>query len=168
MSDAVMDLERMFSSGGKAAKFADHGDSITGHIVDLDLRQQRDFDSGEPVFWPDGSPKPELVITLATAESDGGDDDGQRNLYARGQMFAAIRAAVKKAGVSKPETGGTLTVTYDSDGEPRKKGYRGAKLYSAVYVAPAAVALEEAFAEPKAKGKPAAMPSDDDIESYGF
>jgi hypothetical protein len=127
-----------------SAKFETHGDTVTGVITDTpEVRPQTDFDSGQPLFWDDGKPKMQLVVTLATDQRDPGnaDDDGTRRVYVKGKLQQAVAQAVRKAGAKGLEVGGTLTVTYVGDDEPKRKGMSGAKLYTAEYTAAASAFL---------------------------
>jgi hypothetical protein len=143
-----------------SAKFETHGDTVTGVITDTpEVRPQTDFDSGQPLFWDDGKPKMQLVVTLATDQRDPGnaDDDGTRRVYVKGKLQQAVAQAVRKAGAKGLEVGGTLTVTYVGDDEPKRKGMSGAKLYTAEYTAAASAFL--ATGELPAPAAPTAAPS---------
>ena len=131
----------LMSGGVGSAKFDAHGDSVKGTITETpDLRQQTDFDTNAPLFWDDGKPKMQLVVTLATDQRDPSnpDDDGIRRLYVKGKLQQAVAGAIRKAGAKGLEVGGTLTVAYIGDDEPKRKGMSGAKLYTADYASPAA------------------------------
>jgi hypothetical protein len=146
-----------------SAKFETHGDTVTGVITDTpEVRPQTDFDSGQPLFWDDGKPKMQLVVTLATDQRDPGnaDDDGTRRVYVKGKLQQAVAQAVRKAGAKGLEVGGTLTVTYVGDDEPKRKGMSGAKLYTAEYTAAASafLATGELPAQPQPAPAPAAAP----------
>lgn len=162
------DLDDLFSGGGSPAiKFKNIGDSIAGTITALEVREQKDFDSGEVLTWEDGSPRKELVITVATILRDASieDDDGSRRIFAKGNMFTAVRDSIRKAKAKKPEVGGRITVTYSADGEAKKKGYNPPKLYTAIYEPPTGVQMESMFAEPEANPEPSAVePAVDNAE----
>jgi hypothetical protein len=137
------DTDKWLMSGGVPwGRFEDFGDVLTGTIVEEpEVRQSRDYDSGEPAFWPDGNPQTELVIVLQTTARDAEieDDDGKRQFVVNsGAKKAALREAVQKARARGLAVGGTLSVTYTHDAEPKKRGYRGAKQFKAVYTPPAA------------------------------
>lgn len=132
----MTDVNDFLLSGGVPwAKFEKHGDSITGTVVKSETRQSRDFLSGEPKTWDNGDPMIEVVITLATdlRDKEVENDDGTRQLVVnKANMKAAIASALR-ASKSKLDLGGTLTVTYTSDGKPRQKGMSGAKQFEATY-----------------------------------
>jgi hypothetical protein len=154
MSDANSFL---FGGGGKAAKFDNLGDTVQGTITDVQVNQQTSMEDNTPLTWPDGSPRMQLVITLATDEREGDDDDGMRRLYAKGgryevaegagtSMKDAVADAVRKAGARSIDEGGTLKVGYSGVGKKTNRGYSAPKLYRAVYTAPvASVAASDLF-----------------------
>jgi len=136
------DSDKWLMSGGIPwGKFDDFGDSLAGTITEEpEVRHSRDYDSGEPAYWPDGNPQTELVIVLQTTQRDPEveDDDGRRQFVVNsGAKKAALRDAVRTAKVGGLSVGGTLPVTYTHDAEPKKRGYRGAKQFKAVYTPPA-------------------------------
>src|SRR5688500_3258150 len=97
-----------------------------GEIVDTpELVQQRDFDSNEPLTWPDGRPKMMLMVVIQTDARDpqNPDDDGKRALYLRWRLKEAAQDAIKRAGQKgAPKKGGWLSMTYTSDDHAAKKG----------------------------------------------
>lgn len=155
--------DSFFGDSSKSAKFTEVGDTVAGQIVSIgEQRQQTEFRTdgqpGAPLYWPDGSPRMQLPITVATDARDASDpfDDGHRTLYVKGEMKKAITAALKVSR-AKLAVGGTLSVTFA--GEEPTKGYPK-KLYTATYAAPAAGFFEEP-AQPVAAahvGPPPAAP----------
>ena len=102
------------------------------------------MEDNQPLTWPDGSPRMQLVITLAPTSAKGDDDDGIRKLYAKGgkyevadgtgtSMKDAIADAVKKAGARSIDAGrhaeGRLTPAM---GKKTNRGFSAPKLYRAV------------------------------------
>lgn len=73
------------------------GTVVQGVIADVQLRQSRDYESGEPAVWPDGKPKNEVVVTVET------DDEGPRKIYIPtwGRSKSWLSEAVGKAGAQK-------------------------------------------------------------------
>ena len=143
----------LFGGTGKAAKLEEMGDAISGVITDAVVQQQTSMDDNAPLFWPDGSPRKQLVITLQTDLHDGDDDDGMRRLYAKGGKFEvasgsgtsmkeAIADAVKRASARKLDEGGKLTVALTGIGKKTNRGYNAPKLYKAKYEAPKATISE--------------------------
>lgn len=136
----------LFGGGGKAAKFDNIGDAVEGVITDAVVSQQTDMETNQPLTWPDGSPRMQLVITLQTTEQ-GADDDGIRRIFAKGGKYEvatgngtslkdAIADAVKKAGSKSLDEGGTLKVGYTGEGKKTNRGFSAPKLYRATYTAP--------------------------------
>jgi hypothetical protein len=153
----------LMGGGAPSARFEHPGDTVSGSITDKpDLRQQTDFTSGEPLFWPNGDPRMQLVVTLATELRDATvvDDDGTRRVYVKGNLQKAVQQAVRTAGAPGLEVGGVLTVTYTGDGEAKQRGMSPPKLYSASYTpaAQAFVAPAPQVAPPQA-ALPQAAPS---------
>lgn len=126
-------------------KFNKVGDLLEGEIIDLEERQAIDIDSNEPIFWPDGKPKMEIVVTLETPYMEGegidpekfnGEDDGKRRIWLRSNLFTAVRTAVKEAGASSLDVGGVLKIKFDSLGEKKKAAWQAPKLFKAKYTVP--------------------------------
>lgn len=136
MSDDVNDF--LQGGGGVSAKFPTIGTVVKGTVVRSVRGQQTEFGTGKPLFWDDGKPREQVIITLATDEHDASqpDDDGQRNLYVKGQMQKAVGEALKQAGATL-EVGGVLAVQYVGD-LPSDRG-NPAKQYRAQYQVPSAV-----------------------------
>lgn len=127
------------SSPSVSFKDAPIGTSYTGKVIEApSLVQARDYESGDPAFWPDGNPKMTVVTKLVI-------DGEERSLWAPkpSAMFAAIAKAQQDAGASIT-VGGTLTVAYTGD-KPNEKNPRlnPAKQYEAKYVPPDAFATTE-------------------------
>ena|ERR1035437_2939094 len=140
-------VEDFLSGGGPpSAKFPTIGVTVKGTVTDAVVSQQTDFATGHPATWDDGGPKMQLVVTLATDESDDtiADDDGTRRVFIKGQMRSAVAEAVKASGSRGIEAGGTLAIKYEADGEASKPGFSPPKLYKAQYKAGvAAVSVDE-------------------------
>lgn len=148
----------LLGSGGASAKFENLGDTVTGTItVTPELRQQTDFKTKKPKFWDDGEPMMQVVVSLATDQRDPAveDDDGQRNVYIKGQMQQATRDALKAAGAKGLEPGGTLTVAFIGT-EPTDAG-SPKKLYAVSYV-PAAANFVNGSNQPAAAAPQPAQP----------
>jgi len=103
------------ASGGSYLKWEHPGTSYTGIITDVTMRQSRKYESTDLDTWDDGTPKMQIVLTLATEYRDSGDDDdGTRmssiNLWS-GQKKALV-AACKAAGVPEPQIGQRYTAVH--------------------------------------------------------
>jgi hypothetical protein len=104
------------ASGGTYLKWEHPGTTYTGIITDVTMRQSRKYESTDLDAWDDGTPKMQVVLTLATDYRDKSqqDDDGTRmvsiNLWS-GQKKALV-AACKAAGVPEPQVGQRFTAVH--------------------------------------------------------
>ena len=109
------------------------GESRSGTVLELpELVQSRDFESGQPAFWPDGNKKMAVVVPVRLA-------DGSEAAFwcaKPSSMFAAISEAQRAAG-QRIKVGGTLVVTYVGDKANENPRLNAAKQYKAVYTPPA-------------------------------
>lgn len=128
-------------SGAPSAKFPTIGTTCKGTVLGAEKTQQTDI-KGTPKFWDNGDPMYQVVVTLQTDERDPAidDDNGERRVFVKGQMLTAVKGALKAAGASGLEIGGTLAVRYESDGTP-KPGQSAPKQYVAQYQPAPAVSL---------------------------
>lgn len=98
------------------------GKVVEGPITDIgSLVQQRDYDDDSVLLaWPDGKPKMQLPVTIATNRNEPNEkfpeDDGRRRFWVKGNLQKAIREAVKASGAKDLGVGGFLSVTYTGDG----------------------------------------------------
>jgi len=117
------------------------GTFFTGTILEPPLwLQSHNFEDGKPAYWDEEKTAP-IMAAVVNIEING----EEFSIWAEkpsGKYVAirdAVRAAGKKVGDRKlaMEEGGTLTLTYTSDG-PKEKGSKlsAPKLYTAVYVPP--------------------------------
>ena len=129
----------LMGGGGAPSAFTKHdgiGVRRGGKIVERpELRQQTDFKSGDPLFWPDGNPRMQLVVTVQTELRDptNPDDDGKRRHFIKGNLQKAVREAVQAAGAKGLEVGGSLFVTRTGQEAPKQRGEDGAWIYAAEY-----------------------------------
>lgn len=153
----------LLAGGTPAAKFDTIGTLIKGTVVAAEKTQQIDFKTKKPKFFDDGNPMMQAVITLQTDERDPSieDDDGQRKVYVKGQMQAAVRDAVKASG-AKLDIGGTLAVQF-YDEENTGKG-NPKKLYKAQYKPGAPKVSDDLLGSDAPSSAPAANgPAADDL-----
>ena len=56
---------------------------MTGIIENVTANQVRDFQTKQPAFWNDGSPRLQVLVTIDTGIIDPNveDDDGRRTVY---------------------------------------------------------------------------------------
>jgi hypothetical protein len=141
MSQQPVDPNSILMGGGSPAlKFDTIGAVHTGTVVaEPTASQQTDFRTKTPEFWPDGSPKMQVLVQMSTTlrDPEKPEDDGTRTLYIKGkELTNAIRNAVRQSGADGIHTGGVLTVQYVADG-PAQAGMNAPKLYAATYQRPA-------------------------------
>ena len=156
MSDEVNDF--LMGTGGRSASFKELNTRVWGEIVHSELRQQSKLGTGELLFWEDGKPRMQLVVTLQTSDQEDEEDDGVRKVYAKGNMLAAIRKAVVAAGARGIRPGGKLVIQYTGDGEVKQRGFNAPKLYFAKYQPPV-----ESVSIPDDGGDDDGAPEPDDI-----
>lgn len=148
-----------------SCKFKTPGETHTGVITEISDRMPvTKYGTTDPDYWPDGSPKQQVVITLATDERDPEDpnDTGERSLWVTesrkaGTILAAIIQATRQAN-AKLEIGGTLSVSFTGHDPNSKNPAQPRKLYAATYQPPAAGGgmFEQQPAQPAPQAAPAA------------
>jgi hypothetical protein len=125
--------------GGKGAPSLSFPTIKTRHVgVVVDKRQaQQTTPDGALKTFDNGDPMMQVIITLQTEVRDPAidGDDGTRRLFAKGNMIAAIRDAVKEANPGDATAilniGDQLAIEYTGDGEQKKRGFSPPKLYRA-------------------------------------
>jgi hypothetical protein len=129
--------EELTRSGGPTAKWDAIGDVRRVVIASVEKRQVTDFDTGEPLTWPNGDPKWQFVF--GGTDPDSGEET---RIFAKGYMLSAVKEALRTAN-SAPEVGGTLAVKWTGNAEPvgRKAA---AKQWAATYNPPAVIAMTAA------------------------
>lgn len=106
------DLDEFFSGGGGAKgiswKLARKGDSITGTILDMEVRDKIDPNTKAVVMNEYGKPKQVLVVTLATDMRDDEieDDDGTRRAFLQGNALFEFKKFLRENKIGKPARGG--------------------------------------------------------------
>lgn len=144
-------MEGFLLGGTKIPSLKYDPDAKTEHTLTVtdepELRQQTDFDSGELLFWPNGDPKMQMVVTgrVDESERDGVDDDLLRREYLKGDKQKAAGQALRDAGATTIEPGGKLWIK--CTGREAIPGTKKSKnLYKAAYKAPdAKVAAQASF-----------------------
>jgi hypothetical protein len=131
---------------------------VIGEIISAEVRQQTDVDTGEKLTWTDGSPRNQLVITLQTSLHTNDEDDGIRQIFAKGGKFDiadgdgqsmkdAIAKAVRDGGGTGLNPGDNLAVAYTGNGVKKNRAFNAPKLYSASWkkATPASVSGKDLF-----------------------
>lgn len=156
--------------GGNKSFFNLHsepGDTVTGTIAKVDVKQVTNFQTKEPEFFPSGDPKKQVILTLQTSLREDADDDGKRSVYIPlwGEKKAALGEAMRAAGMKEASTALALGNTFTARfvGEERRHGKTGSyteKIYEYAIQAASTAALNEAMAPaaPVAPAAPAPAP----------
>lgn len=150
--------ELLMQQGGKAFPFEKLNDVVIGEVISAEVRQQTDVDTGEKLFWTDGSPRMQLVITLQTSLRNTDDDDGVRQIFAKGgshevasgegqAMKPAIAQAVRDGGGNGLNPGDQLAVAWTGEGVKKNRAFNAPKLYTASWkpAAPSSVSGKDLF-----------------------
>lgn len=140
MSQSASDL--IMGGGAPSAKFLTAGTIVRGKVLETATSQQREFipggGVGDLLYWKDGSPRMQAVITVQTDDRDPEivDDDGKRRIFVSSRrMKEAIREALIAAGKRVIEVGGELAVQFTHEGEAEGTA-NPPKFYKAQYKAP--------------------------------
>lgn len=115
------------------------GESVSGTITALSLRQTRDFKTKEPETWKDGTPRQQFVAVLQTTLNQFEGDDGKRSIYIKwwGSWRKAFAKSILTVNAEEPELGGSLRATFVGlDVEGAKDDMSPAKIFEYTYAAP--------------------------------
>lgn len=132
-----LSLDDVMQGGAPSAFSKDDpiGTSVEGEIVEIRAEQQTDFTTGEPLYYPNGKPKPQVVIHLQTTLQDPNrvGDSGIRGVYVKGYNIGQLRLACRQAGVGDhPNIGDHLKATFARTQPAKTRGYNDAKIYDYV------------------------------------
>jgi len=145
MSNPVDDF--LLGGGAPTASYKDApiGHTYKGTILASEVNQQTKMGTGELLFWDDGKPRMQAVVTIQTDLRDPElpDDDGLRTVYLKGgkkraSTEKAAADAVKAAGATQLLVGGTFGLVYTGDGAKTNPAFNAPKEYGATYVPPVA------------------------------
>ena len=128
-------IDDLTASGGAAAKWDAIGDVRKVKITAASKQVVTDFATGEPVLWPNGDPKYQLVFT--GTDPDTGEDV---RIFAKGFMYSAVKDAFRVAGAT-PEVGGILAVQWIGEEPSKVKGYNPSKKWKAQYQPPSPISI---------------------------
>lgn len=133
----ALSLDDVMQGGAPSAFSKDDpiGTSVEGEIVEIRAEQQTDFTTGEPLFYPNGKAKPQVVIHLQTSlqDPDRVGDSGIRGVYVKGYNIGQLRLACRQAGVGDhPNVGDHLKATFARTQPAKTRGYNDAKIYDYV------------------------------------
>lgn len=134
------------------------GDRIEGEVVSSGRVQQTDFQSQEPLFWPNGDPRMMSKVTIQTSLSESDEDDGLRTIYLKGGNFEAregtghsgekaLSEAMKAAGLKTLDAGTRIQIAITGLSKVTTRGFQPAKLWKIKLTpaAPSAISADEFF-----------------------
>lgn len=150
-----LSLDDVMQGGAPSAFSKDDpiGTSVEGEIVEIRAEQQTDFTTGEPLYYPNGKPKPQVVIHLQTSlqDPDRVGDSGIRGVYVKGYNIGQLRLACRQAGVGDhPNVGDHLKATFARTQPAKTRGYNDAKIYDYVVTPKKTADLTTAMNDPQA------------------
>lgn len=151
----TLSLDDVMQGGAPSAFSKDDpiGTSVEGEIVEIRAEQQTDFTTGEPLYYPNGKPKPQVVIHLQTTLQDPNrvGDSGIRGVYVKGYNIGQLRLACRQAGVGDhPNVGDHLKATFARTQHAKTRGYNDAKIYDYVVIPKKTADLNTAMNDPQA------------------
>lgn len=148
------DIDSALHGGSKSFfnQYSEPGDTVTGTITKVDVKQVTNYKTKEPEFFPSGDPKKQVILTLQTSLREDADDDGKRSVYIPlwGGKKAALGEAMRAAGMKEASTALALGNTFTARfvGEERRHGKDGSyteKIYEYAIQAASTAALNEAM-----------------------
>lgn len=166
-----LSLDDVMQGGAPSAFSKDDpiGTSVEGEIVEIRAEQQTDFTTGEPLYYPNGKPKPQVVIHLQTTMTDPNriGDSGIRGVYVKGYNIGQLRLACRQAGVGDhPNVGDRLKATFARTQPAKTRGYNDAKIYDYVVTPKKTADLTTAMNDPQA-GQQQYAPQQPQQSAYG-
>src|SRR5688500_14473774 len=134
--------------GGRQRQYTDQSlkNVVRGGLI-LDTPQvtnQTDM-NGKPLFWDDGSPKQQMIVTVLCDGSRGGArdernpanpaDTGKRRIYIKSGLGAAVRDGLLQVGATTLSQGGEWYIDWTGE-TPPKPNMDPARLYAQEYEVP--------------------------------
>jgi hypothetical protein len=129
-------VDDFVQGGHPAIKFTRPGAKLVGDIVEARVGVERDYDTGQPAAWPDGTPKQQLVLDVRidwtrTVDVTAGDDNADiGTIYCKFLQQRALAAACQTAGIKMSQAGPVTMIRLD-DGVPRNPRYKPPQQYQA-------------------------------------
>lgn len=108
------------------------GDTWKGTLVDINDEQDKDYDTGAPLFWSDGNPKMLWIARLRLAGATDRLDDV--NWWTRSQVKKALNAAV--AQYPDNYLGAEIEIERLPDGKPSNPKFKAPHQYKVEVVTP--------------------------------
>jgi len=107
-----------------------------GQIISKNISNQTKMGTGEVLTWNDGSPRKQMVLLLQTAERADPQDNGQRQLFIKGDLPRAVREAFQAVSASDVEIGGWIYAAWVDEKPAKQAGYNPQKIFKAIYAPP--------------------------------
>lgn len=141
-----MDQEGFLAGGSPTAafnKWKRPGDFVEGTIcADPTVSQQTDQQTREPLTWPDGRPRMQLLLDVQTDLRSDEDDTGVRRIYVKGKSLTEqARAALKKADRKRFDVGGKLRVTFVRSEKVKSSDINESNIWAVEYEPPSHEAM---------------------------
>jgi len=128
----VSDLDPFAKGGGPpAAALTNVGDSVAGTIIKVEYRQDTDLATGETKRFPDGNPKPVIVVYLKNGDEELRD-------FVKGRSVSEFRQkvwAVEGEGEG-PKPGAQYKREVIRVDPPKRSGFSGEKIFEVTYSSP--------------------------------
>lgn len=166
-----LSLDDVMQGGAPSAFSKDDpiGTSVEGEIVEIRAEQQTDFTTGEPLYYPNGKAKPQVVIHLQTTLQDPNrvGDSGIRGVYVKGYNIGQLRLACRQAGVGDhPNIGDHLKATFARTQPAKTRGFNDAKIYDYIVTPKKQSDLNAAMNDPQV-AQPSYSPQQPQQAAYG-
>lgn len=123
---------QLLSSGGPTIKLnaLAVGEIVKATIVDAEYRPKTDVVTGEPLTFPDGRPKTQLVLNV---QRDGVDEE--ERIFLHWTAEKSLADVLRRKGL-KLERGGTVAIQRLDDKPAERKGMSPTQQYACDYAAP--------------------------------
>lgn len=107
-----------------------------GQVLSKTISDQTEMGNGKVRTWGDGSPRKQMVLLLQTSERADPQDNGQRQLFIKGDLPRACREAFQAQGASDIEIGSWVYAAWVDDKAAKTAGHNPSKVYQVVYARP--------------------------------
>jgi hypothetical protein len=125
-NDNSLDPNLLGGGGPPVFKFDKIGDKAFGTLTGAQEVQQTDIKTQEPLFWPGGQPRQQLVLTIRQ------DDGEETRVFLKPQARAALKKAVEESG-GKFELNSRVAIAFAREEPAEKAGMSPQKIFEAAY-----------------------------------
>jgi hypothetical protein len=119
------DTSGFFGQAVPSVKWVKKGQIIRGTVTAKEMRPDVDPETKKVATFPDGTPKPLVVLTLTSEQWE-----GKMRLWIRGWMQNAFRAAVADGGFDDLYVGSDIEVMWNNTDPPKVRGFKGARHFA--------------------------------------